>query len=80
MSRSVKAEMQWRDRFSLYCGDVEVARMTGNSRASHLPPDAATWTTWSGIDQRRYTYKNEGSARRAINRRFKLPPDFGETK
>jgi hypothetical protein len=63
----LNARLEWRDKFSLCCNGIEVARMTV---AAGRP--LSTWRTWVGLNQQAYTYKSEDAARNAINRRFGL--------
>ena len=74
MSRSVKAEMSWNGR-RLLCNGVMIAQI--------WHPDWRPDQPWVGLFSfapNTRDYRSERTVRRAINRRFKLPPDFGETK
>lgn len=69
--KPVTAQMQWKGR-ELLCNGVCVATI------GKWDDNSGQW--WACADSGVQSHPTSLDARRAVNRRFKLPLDFGESK
>jgi hypothetical protein len=74
----MKATMQWRGR-KLLCNGVCVAAIWTSSAAMPFGAECGCYNATDGSQSRPTVrpMRTEKAARRAINRRFRLPVDFG---